>query len=92
MTNHTPGPWKYREDSHGFEIIQELADRPDYRIAYVYNTNKNKYNEAKARLIAAAPELYKHVIKLLRLLEQSNGTTKEGTVKDARKFIESLRS
>lgn len=49
MTNHTSAPWKYREDSHGFEIIQELADRPDYRIAYVYNTNKflNTFDDKK---------------------------------------------
>ncbi|MEM9469981.1 MAG: hypothetical protein AAF988_07440 [Pseudomonadota bacterium] len=61
MTQHTPGPWY---NCHNIEISKD--DLP------ICSLPKNDWREANARLIAAAPEMYE---ALQRLIIAGRGAT-----------------
>lgn len=73
MSKFTPGPWKYSDDSHISIPSTLLATtaRDWYRI---YN-RKQKIgvglipDEANARLIAAAPEMYDELYEILQFMQ-----------------------
>ena len=52
MSKHTPGPWSYVGETHGFYV-----GKPGIRLAAVMGAGGVEEEEANARLIAAAPEL-----------------------------------
>jgi len=61
MSKHTPGPWNYGVQQLGhYSILGPLTDNGNWRV--VANTTAAtegvQTEEANARLIAAAPELY----------------------------------
>lgn len=61
MTNHTPGPWKYRQLYADGNIITEgdywEIFTYEYDVAAFFSRGAPIRKEADARLIAAAPEL-----------------------------------
>lgn len=86
-TTHTPGPWRYVDDStkatldmglHDFSI--ETADG-NYAIADLV------HSDANARLIAAAPELLECAKRFLATIDyqikraENEGDTEEATLK-----------
>ena len=56
MSKFTQGPWIIDTDGNGI-----YSDTEEYQVAYIsyINYNKNKEMQANARLIAAAPEMYR---------------------------------
>lgn len=68
-SKHTPGPWDY-----SFESID-----PEWAVVkingglVVANVNSHARQEANARLIAAAPEMYEALVALKRDLETRYG-------------------
>lgn len=56
--SHTPGPWKVNATPHSsnqsFVVLDSGANGHSKRVCAVYSDNE----EADARLIAAAPEMY----------------------------------
>lgn len=64
-TEHTPGPWKVREDYAGAQSVVSA----DAFLARVGPPNTEQA-EANARLIAAAPELLEALQGLLAAVEQ----------------------
>ena len=77
---HTPGPWHYSEVIRGRDQYYRQI-RADFKIAEVHachsgvaGTKKGRAeDEANARLIAAAPEMYEVLSELLDTLEMSKG-------------------
>ena len=77
---HTPGPWHYSEVIRGRDQYYRQI-RGDFKIAEVHachsgvaGTKKGRAeDEANARLIAAAPEMYEILSELLDTLEMSKG-------------------
>lgn len=55
---HTPGPWKYENDSQGFICDSSGSDV----VADAWYSRDHEVQEANARLIAAAPELLECLI------------------------------
>lgn len=57
VPRHTPGPW----EAHGTEVTTPRIEGRSYRriaVTQDYGLDrKNEYNEANARLIAAAPDM-----------------------------------
>lgn len=69
MSKHTAGPWKVGEDqgtSLGFEIV----DKRDDPIAWT--SPHRPQQDANARLIAAAPEMYDWLVKVRQIAEQQS--------------------
>jgi len=62
-TNHTPGPWKYRDEQGREEVWigvpgQAIGMKVIATVQYGFTPPANLEQQANARLIAAAPELY----------------------------------
>ena len=62
MSKHTPGPWRYQEDSDRYTHI---VRSPTNRIVHQGPQHDDAICEANARLIAAAPELYDTLKRIL---------------------------
>jgi len=62
--NHTPGPWRHIKGNTYFEKLGklytgDLIESPDHNwLAAVWQNKNVDTQEANARLIAAAPDLY----------------------------------
>jgi hypothetical protein len=76
----TPGPWRYvpflsgSENHKGFCVQQVGRRRGKYAVAEVYPLDQDGIEgQANARLIAAAPSLYKQLEKIYRDNEETCG-------------------
>jgi hypothetical protein len=65
MSEHTEGKWTYTEEMLNNTLYYDVVSNDEY-IAHVHYGN-----EANARLIAAAPEMY----DLLKINRDTNGFT-----------------
>jgi hypothetical protein len=63
VSSHTPGPWAYRQ-SHSDTCDLEVLDSDGNVVAGEYGVRE----QANARLIAAAPELYEALSKIEKRL------------------------
>lgn len=102
MSNgHTPGPWKIRRASNlqlpernSVFCLEDEADGWNIGIVSTWVNDKEDAVEAEAnaRLIVAAPELYKHADALLTDVMQRYGITEDGlTCPHMRGLAEALR-
>lgn len=80
---HTPGPWAL--DATGDMGWWEIgtADRPIATIETDEQWGSEKENKANARLISAAPELYREAIRVVEWLERL-AVRADGGAKDTR--------
>jgi hypothetical protein len=80
MAGHTPGPWSvapYPEGAELLEVVADYSELPGGRKSAHWIAeldaggidDDRETNAANARLIAAAPELYKELRHLVGLLE-----------------------
>lgn len=75
MSQFTPGPWTWNERPHECSTYHELTgsdgekviESAEYEGCWLSN---HKHTEANAALIAAAPELYAALVRLLRTTEE----------------------
>lgn len=67
MSKHTPGPWRTYLDANGDQHIVDSNANPDHLLVVSCGPPSNKYSEANAKLIAAAPDLLNHLKSLLWL-------------------------
>ena len=67
MSEFTKGPW-YVDDNGQDLFVKSLGD-----VGYICNVGwiRIKKNEANARLIAAAPEMYKTLLEVKNFLEEN---------------------
>lgn len=74
MSKHTPGPWRIAENDGAYAYIKSGPGtnlmKPGQMVAKVWLQDAD-YNEANARLIAAAPELLEACKQLLTTLEEA---------------------
>ena len=68
-TSHTPGPWTVKGRKMEARIYGNVEGGPVAVVPYVTEWASNQYDEANARLIAAAPEL----LAALQTLVQMTG-------------------
>ena len=74
MTQHTPGPWRYRQDGTVIAIEARYGrdgHDPDAWVGTQRVAAVSMYAEADARLIAAAPDLLELAESSLELLENT---------------------
>ena len=65
-TKFTPGPWQIAGMIRSGDAIEIKTVNDDpYCIGMAYDVNRNPENKANAHLIAAAPELYKELERLV---------------------------
>lgn len=57
MAIHTPGPWRFYLNANEDQWTVDSAVAPNYLLVVSCGPPVNRYSEANARLIAAAPEL-----------------------------------
>lgn len=69
-TKHTPGPWQAK---HGRYVNTSVRDSEGLSICAMPSTQKRPSDEqiANARLIAAAPEMYKAISMALEILSRN---------------------
>lgn len=60
---HTPGPWNKYSDNRGIGALQIDGDNSSQLVSLVYGRDKDEQN-ANAKLIAAAPELFDALIAI----------------------------
>lgn len=63
-TKHTPGPWTVKGRKMEARIHGNVEGGPVAIVPYVTEWASNVYDEANARLIAAAPDLLAALVKL----------------------------
>lgn len=92
-TKFTPGPWKLHPNNDYIFSFKSLDDwdnpRPICSPAVIYKENEE--NEANARLIAAAPELYDAVKELLYALQDDENWRTSGVYEDAEAALAKAR-
>jgi len=66
MSNHTQGPWEYKRlvDNAGTPYATYYQAHIDLEVCMVWAPVGNVEQEANARLIAAAPEMFEIIQKL----------------------------
>jgi hypothetical protein len=92
MNEHTPtpGPWTYRKPSEDTPNVEYWIDGPN-RIP-IADIKTNGEPESNAKLIAAAPELYKALKALHDSFQHIDGNTKGNKAKtDIIKYNEDVR-
>jgi len=79
MSAHTPGPW-FAHDTHEAKACRYISTRSDRDncgdVAVLYRSHPadsvaNERDEANARLIAAAPEMYEAMKEIRDAMEDS---------------------
>lgn len=68
---HTPGPWSIRDDRHGQANIYGPGDEWIALLPHECITSKESQMIVDARLIRAAPDLYRDLRKLHGILQQT---------------------
>ncbi len=63
MSKFTQGKWE-----HGTHSIKAITPEETIGIAFVYKANSQEETEANARLITAAPEMYRLLESIVSLL------------------------
>lgn len=68
MTKHAPGPWRYEADMDGDHAIWGsnntlLAVTDGWERSQYQTPRTREEDEANARLIAAAPDLFDYIVK-----------------------------
>lgn len=105
MSKHTPGPWMVWNDGHGNLSVRSANERDTADATYLEiatevgglrtgpNFKDHSEEQANARLIAAAPELFRIVERLSKLadgLANSNSSAEEMATRlaeDAKKVV-----
>ena len=88
MSSHTPGPWKIWVDN---EVrVRTVSTRPK-NITKVFNYGDQDTTFANARLIAAAPEMYEMLSKLLKFEGYAFNECEALVWKDARALLARIK-
>jgi hypothetical protein len=76
MFEHTPGPWGFYGEPHGYHVGRDMTElalvKASEPVARITGQDTVEQEEANARLIAAAPELLEACETCLRLLESED--------------------
>jgi hypothetical protein len=96
-TQHTPGPWFVGQCGHQWYVLDsQVTVDSENRIASVTPRTPGE-EEANARIMAAAPELYcelSHLVRLMEPLEREGGLNIPGlaTLNGARLALAKVKS
>jgi len=83
MSKFTPGPWAYVRNPENTRWI--IDSEPAHAIACTAGFEPD--NEANARLIAAAPELYEECKAMLEIIDDQLGGDFPETVREVRALL-----
>jgi len=88
MTNaaHTPGPWEYQYSPYTSQDGQEIPAFEVHGEHKVCDTNENRPSEeqeANARLIAAAPELFQTLLFFFNIMHDYQSSARKDYITHA---------